>query len=86
MKTAFSFFLQIYSLCGAPAFLAIQHTTVCLDCTCKYVRVEYIIKGALLKLPKLMPLQQFLDFTIYSLRILKCHSLLTFLHRFCMIL
>ena len=31
MKIAFSFFLSIYSRCGAPASLAALHTTVCLD-------------------------------------------------------
>ena len=32
-KDSFSFFLSIYSQCGTPAFLAVQHTTVCLDCS-----------------------------------------------------
>ena len=31
MNIAFSFFLSIYSRCGAPAFWAARHTTVCLD-------------------------------------------------------
>ena len=31
MKIAFSFFLLIYSLCGAPASWAARHTIVCLD-------------------------------------------------------
>ena len=33
MKIAFSFFLLIYSRCGAPASWAARHTIVCLD-TC----------------------------------------------------
>ena len=31
MKIAFSFFLLIYSRCGAPASWAARHTIVCLD-------------------------------------------------------
>ena len=31
VKKLFSFFLSIYSQCGAPAFLATRHTTMCLD-------------------------------------------------------
>ena len=31
MKIAFSFFLLIYSWCGAPASWAARHTIVCLD-------------------------------------------------------
>ena len=31
MKIAFSFFLLIYSRCGAPASWAVRHTIVCLD-------------------------------------------------------
>ena len=31
MKIVFCFFLYIYSQCGTPAFLATQHTTMCLD-------------------------------------------------------
>ena len=31
MKIAFSFFLLIYSRCGAPASWATRHTIVCLD-------------------------------------------------------
>ena len=33
VKIAFSFFLLIYSRCGAPASWAERHTTVCLDQT-----------------------------------------------------
>ena len=31
VKMTFSFFLQIYSRCGAPASWAARHTTMCLD-------------------------------------------------------
>ena len=31
MKIAFSFFLLIYSRCGAPASWAVRHIIVCLD-------------------------------------------------------
>ena len=31
MKMTFSFFLSIYSRCGAPASWAARHTIVCLD-------------------------------------------------------
>ena len=31
MKIAFSFFLLIYSRCGAPTSWAARHTAVCLD-------------------------------------------------------
>ena len=31
VKMTFSFFLSIYSLCGAPASCAARHTIVCLD-------------------------------------------------------
>ena len=31
VKIAFSFFLLIYSRCGAPASWAVRHTIVCLD-------------------------------------------------------
>ena len=37
VKMTFSFFLQIYSRCGAPASWAARHTTVCLDYTCGQV-------------------------------------------------
>ena len=33
MKIAFSFFLLMYSRCGAPASWAARHTIVCLDFT-----------------------------------------------------
>ena len=35
VKIAFSFFLLIYSRCGAPASWAARHTIVCLDTTWK---------------------------------------------------
>ena len=47
VKIAFSFFLLIYSRCGAPASWAARHTIVCLDLKSNYtiqVDHEYIIK------------------------------------------
>ena len=32
MKTLFSFFLSLFSWCGALDFLAASHTTMCLNC------------------------------------------------------
>ena len=40
----FSFFLSIYSRCGAPASWAARHTTVCLDQDRHYLNVAFIKK------------------------------------------
>ena len=40
VKMTFSFFLSIYSRCGAPASWAARHTTVCLDLCRFYSHVE----------------------------------------------
>ena len=38
VKMTFSFFLSIYSRCGAPASWATRHTIVCLDLFCSSYR------------------------------------------------
>ena len=40
VKMTFSFFLSIYSRCGAPASWAARHTIVCLDILCKIILIS----------------------------------------------
>ena len=37
VKMTFSFFLSVYSRCGAPASWAARHTIVCLDVMCQHI-------------------------------------------------
>ena len=45
VKIAFSFFLLIYSRCGAPASWAARHTIVCLDIAITITRQYSKLKG-----------------------------------------
>ena len=42
VKMTFSFFLSIYSRCGAPASWAARHTIVCLD-TFLFIKIDRVI-------------------------------------------
>ena len=45
VKMTFSFFLSIYSRCGAPASWAAQHTIVCLDIILIYIVFILAVRG-----------------------------------------
>ena len=45
VKIAFSFFLLIYSRCGAPASWAARHTIVCLDCLVEFCLLWWLVAG-----------------------------------------